>query len=90
MPEEKSPPAFESEPYVGKVYCSFCGGYDRKDKRSRDVMPFVFRGGEIPEGKVVVVCPNCFLDVFETILGRRARPIDADACAFDWSGAFRV
>lgn len=86
MCEEKKAP----EPYVGKVYCSFCGGYDRMDGGTRDVMPFMFYGGVIPTGQVLVICPNCFLEGFEKILGRKAKFIDADAAAFDWSGAFRV
>lgn len=86
MPEEKKP----AEAYVGKVYCSFCGGYDRRDGSTRDVFSFAFYGGRIPEGKVAVVCPNCFLEVLEKVLGKEAKFVDGDACAIDWSGAFRV
>lgn len=76
--------------YVGKVYCSFCGGYDRLDGGSHDVMPFVFFGNGIPEGFVVSICPRCFVKAFEVILGIKAQPIEADACALDWGKAFKI
>lgn len=85
MPEEKSVSDGDKKPYVGYVFCSFCGGYERQDGGTMNVFPFPLTYVGISDDKVFVICPKCFIRAFEKILGREARLIDKGELLLDWS-----
>lgn len=85
MPEEKSVSDGDKKPYVGYVFCSFCGGYERKDGGTMNVFPFSLTSVGIPDDKAYVICPKCFIEAFERILGREAVLIDRAELLLDWS-----
>jgi len=85
MPEEKSVPDGDKKPYVGWVFCSFCGGYERQDSGTMNIFPFPFSYVGIPDDKTFVICPKCFIRALETVLGCKAVLIDRAELLVDWS-----
>lgn len=85
MSEEKNASDADKKPYVGYVFCSFCGGYERQDGGTMNVFPFPFTYTGIPDEKTFVICPKCFLRVFESVLEREPKLIDRGELFLDWS-----
>jgi hypothetical protein len=85
MPEEKSVSDGDKKPYVGYVFCSFCGGYERQDGETMNIFPFPFSYVGLPADKTFVICPKCFVRAFEKVLEREAKLIDRAELLLDWS-----
>lgn len=85
MDESKTAPDVTPKPYVGYVFCSFCGGYERQDGGTMNVFPFPLTYVGIPDDRTFVICPKCFIRAFEMILERNAILIDKGELMFDWS-----
>lgn len=85
MLEEKSVSDGDKKPYVGYVFCSFCGGYERLDGGTMNIFPFPLTYVGTPEDKTFVICPKCFIRAFEKIFGREAVLIDRAELLLDWS-----